>query len=190
MSAAPMVKIQEASASEICSRFAMDPAALPLLQTDMTPRELIEELARNKRYVAGIDFLAHALPAREAIWWGCLCFQHACGENMSDPERSACRAAVQWVLQPSEENRAAAKAPAEIATPGTPGGALASAANQTGGNIAPPGAPYMAPAPYAAAKAVAIAVKLASTKSDPARIGETQRIFCDLGIGVAEGRYI
>lgn len=176
--------------AEICSRFSLDPAAQALLKDGMGARDFAEALARKKLNVAGIDFIAHALPAREAIWWGCLCFQHVCGETMSDPERAACRAAVQWILQPTEENRAAAKIPGDIAGAGTPAGALATAANQTGGNIAPPGAPPMAPGPFAPAKAVAIAVKIASTKSDPARIVETQRAFFELGVGVAEGRYI
>jgi hypothetical protein len=54
------------------------------------------------------------------------------------------------------------------------------AANQTGGTMAAPNAP---------AKAVATAVKMASTNADPIKIGETQRSFVELGIGVAEGRF-
>jgi hypothetical protein len=36
----------------------------------------------------GIDFIAHALPAREAVWWGCLCLQHACGSNLSPADKA------------------------------------------------------------------------------------------------------
>ena len=185
-----MPKVQAATAAEICSRFNLDPGAKALLRDGMGLREFAEALYRNKLHVAGIDFMAHALGAREAIWWGCLCFQHIAGEAMTDVEKNACRAAVQWILQPLEENRAAARIPAETAGPATVAGALASAAFQTGGNIAPPGVPAMAPGPFAPAKSVAIAVKVACTKGDPARIVETQRSFFELGVGVAEGRYI
>lgn len=190
MTNASMAKVQAATAAEVCSHFSLEPAAKALLRDGIGPREFAEALARNKHNVAGIDFIAHALPAREAIWWGCLCLQHACGNALSDLERTACSAAVRWVLQPTDENRASARVPADAAGPGTPAGALAAAANQTGGNVAPAGAPPMAPAPFAPAKAVAIAVKLASTEGDPARMIETQRAFFELGVGVAEGRYI
>jgi hypothetical protein len=75
-------------------------------------------------------------PAREAIWWGCMCLQHACGDSLSLTEKAACRAAVQWVLQPTEENRAAAKAPADKAGPTNPAGALAAAAKPNRGQPA------------------------------------------------------
>lgn len=186
----PLVRVTGATAGEICARFDLKKEAQPLLRDGMGPREFVEALVANKQYVAGIDFVAHALPAREAVWWGCLCLQHACGGSLSAEERAACQAAVHWVLTPSEENRAAAKAPAEKMGPGSPAGQLAMAANQTGGNLASPKAPPMPPAVFAPAKAVAGAVKLASTKCDPVRIVETQRSFVELGIGVAEGRFV
>jgi hypothetical protein len=185
----PLVKIHAATAAEICARFDLQDEARPLLDDGMEPRVFVEALVAHKQYVSGIDFIAHGLPAREGIWWGCLCMQHACGNNLSPPERAAGIAAVRWVLQPSEENRAAARAPADASGPASPAGALAAAANQTGGNVAPPKAPPMPPGPFAPAKAVAMAVKLATLKGDPAAIVETQRLFLELGIGVAEGRF-
>jgi hypothetical protein len=190
MSYGPLVKIKAMTAAEICATFELNRQARQLLRDSMPPHEFLEALMSHKQYVAGIDFMAHALPAREAIWWGCLCMQHACGDNLSAPERAASRATAQWVLQPTEENRAAAKAPAEAAGPASPAGALASATNLTVGNAAPPKASPTAPAPFASAKSVATAVKLASVKGDPAGIVDRQRSYFELGIGVAEGRYM
>ena len=190
MSAAPLVKIAATTAAEICSRFEMRKEPLQLLREGMPPREFVEALLANKHYVAGIDFMAHALPPREGIWWGCLCVQHAFGDALSPADRAACIAAVQWVLRPGEEARAAAGAPAQAAGPESAAGSLAAAAFQTGGSIAPPKAPPMAPAPFAASKAIANAVKLASIKSPPVKIADTQRAFIELAIGIAEGRYI
>lgn len=184
-----LVKIRAATAAEVSAHFDLNKDARQLLRDGMAPREFVEALMANNQYLAGIDFVAHALPAREAIWWGCLCVQHACGDALSAPDWAARRAAVQWVLRPTEENRAAAKAPAEVAGLGSPAGALAAAANQTGGNMAPPKAPPMAPAPWAPAKAVAMAVKLAATKGNPVRIIDRQRSYFELGVAVAEGRY-
>ncbi len=190
MSYGPLLKIKAMTAAEVCASFELNREARQLLRDSMPPHEFLEALMSHKQYVAGIDFIAHALPARDAIWWGCLCLQDACGNNLSELERAASKATVQWVLQPTDENRAAAKVPAEAAGPATPAGALAAAANLTGGNLAPPKATPTAPAPFASAKSVATAVKLASVKGDPVRIVDRQRSYFELGIGVAEGRYM
>jgi hypothetical protein len=190
MSPPPLVKVTAGSPLEVCARVDLPKEAKALLRDGMGVREFVDALLASKQYVAGIDFMAHALPPREGIWWGCLCLQHAVGSGLSPVERAACIAAVQWVLRPGEETRAAARPPAEAAGPANPAGSLAAAAFQTGGNVAPPNAPPMAPPPFAYAKAVATAVKLASIKAPPVKLLETQRAYVELGIGLAEGRYI
>ena len=184
-----LVKVKAATAGEICARFDLKPESRPLLREGMGPKEFVEALVANKQYLAAAEFIAHALPAREAVWWGCLCLQHASGENLSPEDKAACKAAVQWVVKPTEENRAAAQAPSQGAGLGTPAGQLAMAANQMDESVAPPGAPSISPAPSAAAKSVALAVKMASSKAEPVKIVETQRLYVELGIGVAEGRF-
>src|SRR5579864_2694697 len=104
----------------------------------MDPAQFVNALIENKKYIDAIDFMAHALPVREGIWWGCLCMQHAVGDRLSPPERVAAAAVVRWVMQPTEETRTAARAPAEAADPLSPAGALAMAAYQAGGSA--PGA--------------------------------------------------
>ncbi len=183
----PLVRVTASTAAEVCARFSVKKEAVALLRNGMAPGDFVEALIANKQYVNGIDFMAHALPAREAVWWGCLCLQHACGENLSPTDRAACRAAVQWVMQPTERNRAATLAPAQAAGPASPAAGLAMAVFQTGGNIAPPNAPPTAPPPFAPAKAVAGAVKIACTKADPVKIVETQRLFLELAVRMAEG---
>jgi len=180
-------KINVSTASEICARFELKQEAQPLLRDEIAPREFVEALAANRQYLAGIDFMAHGLPPREAIWWGCLCLQHASGDNLSELDKAACRAAVKWVLEPFEENRLAAKEPAEKAGQGCPAGALAAASHQTEDQLSlsdPGRKPSFAPA-----RLVTGAIKLASTKADPSRIVDTHRLFLELGVGVADGRF-
>ena len=186
---APLIKIKAATAAEVCAAFTLDDEAVPLLKNGMAPRDFLEAVLAGKQYVAAIDFLAHALAPRDSIWWGCLCLQHALGGTLSDADKAACKAAVRWILTPTEENRAAAGAPAEAAGPATPSGGLASAAFQTGGSIAPPKYPTIPPSPFAPAKAVSISVKLSSTKAERARISETQKLYVEMGVAVAEGRF-
>jgi hypothetical protein len=185
-----IVNLTTTTAAEICKRFDLKQEARPLLRDGMGPREFLEALVANRQSIAGIDFMAHALPAREAVWWGCLCLQHACGNSLSLADKEACKAAVIWVLEPTEENRAATKVRCEAAGRGGAAGELAAAANQTGGNLAPAMAPPMPPGPFVPAKAVAGAVKLAAIKVDPVKIVDTYRLFVELGIGVAEGRFV
>jgi hypothetical protein len=187
MGALPLVNV--GTAQEVSMRLYLDKKALQLLKPTMTPRQYIEALLEDKQYLAGIDFVAHALPTRESIWWGCLCLQHVCGDTLPGPDKSALRAAVHWVLQPSDAQRVAAKRPADALGLSSPAGALATAASQTGGSLAPPGVPVVPPSPWAPARAVAIAVKVASTKSDPREITRTQRSLIELGVAVAEGRF-
>ncbi|HEY0791989.1 MAG TPA: hypothetical protein VGD78_13070 [Chthoniobacterales bacterium] len=181
MSQEPLVKVKAESAAEVCAHFDLTRESRALLREAMPPRELIGAFLKNKHYLAAIDFMAHALPAREAIWWGCLCLQHACGDRLSQSEKAAGKAAVQWIFEPTEEKRVAAKTPAELAGPVSPAGALASAAHQA--EDGPSGAAF------ASAKAVAGAVKLASSKVDAIKIVDTQRLFVELGIEVAKGRF-
>lgn len=92
-------------------------------------------------------------------------------------------------MQPTEQNRAAAKAPAETAKAPSPAGALAMATSLTGGSMAPPNLPPAPPPPFAWAVYVATAIKFATIKVESAKMTETQRLFVELGIGLAEGRY-
>jgi hypothetical protein len=178
-----------ATASEVCARFYLDKAVLALLRPAMSPREFVDVLVDKKKYLAAIDFIAHALPAREAIWWGCLCFQRTCGGKLEPWERRGLRLTVLWVQQPDEFNRASTKQPADVLGPASAAGNLAAAANQTGGSVGPPEGPPIPPSPFAPARAVAIAVKVASTKCDPPEIQGTQRSLIELGMAIAEGRF-
>jgi hypothetical protein len=190
MSKATFINLNGATAAQICAHFDLDQEARSLLRDRMAPQSFVEALLANKQYIAGIDFMAHALRTREAIWWGCLCLQHACGSDLSAIDKAACKAAVQWVLEPNEGHRTAVSAPGQAAGHASAAGVLAQAVIQTRSNVAAPEAEPMPSEMFAPAKAVAHAIKLASVKSDPAKIADTQRRFADLGLGVAEGRFL
>jgi hypothetical protein len=185
-----LTKVKATKAAEVCQHFDLKEEARPLLRHGLSPREFVDALLANRQYQAAIHFMAHALPAREAVWWGCLCLEHVRRDKWVDDEKAAAKAAVQWVLDPSEENRQAAKAPGDAAGPGTPAGSLALAASWTGGSLAAANLPPVPPGPFLPAKGVAGAVALAAVKGDPLKIADTQRLFVELGITVAEGRVV
>jgi hypothetical protein len=194
---APLTKVKATSAAKVCKNFALKEEARPLLSESQTPADFLETLLANKRYAAAIDFLAHALPPREAIWWGCLCLQQVSGSRLPPVEAAAFKAAVQWVLEPTEEHRRTAQPPGEAAGLGTCAGGLAMATTWTGGSLAPPNPdpqappiPPVPPGPFIPAQVIAGAILLAAVKGEPTRIADTQRLFLELGIGVAEGRFV
>jgi hypothetical protein len=183
----PLIKIKAVLADEVCAHFDLAKESRALLREDMRPREFVEALLKNKQYEGGIDFLAYALPVREAIWWGWLCLQHVGGNGLSGAERAASTATVYWVFRPTENNRAAVKSPAQTAGPATPAGALALAVTQARETAVMCSRPNKTLGLGAPAKTVANAIKLAS-KHNQAAIGDAQRSFVELGIGVAEAR--
>ena len=151
----------------------------------MPPREFLNALLDAGQYLIALEFLAGALFMRESIWWGALCLQHASGERLEPAEKAAAIAAVRFVLHPMPQNCAAARMPAQAAGPTTIAGALALAASQSCTNTSPSSAGQLTPA-----KAIANAVKLASVKANPAKLSDTRRLYVELGIGVAEGRFV
>lgn len=177
----PMIAVQPLSAADFCARYNATAEARALLREGMTPAQFLAALMARRQYVNAIEFLALALSTRAAVWWGCLCLQHACGTMLSPRDWAALQAATVWAVWPTEAYRAAAEAPARTAGVASAAGALATAASAAG---------VSGPVPLTPAKAVANAVKFATLKGDPARIADTQRLYVELGIGVAQGRYI
>src|SRR5262245_44527332 len=90
-----------ASAAEVCSRYAAAGEAPP--PGGSAARDYFERLCREERYDTAIVFLAHALPARAAVWWGCVCLWDVARLSPRPPVEAALGAAVRWVLEPTEE---------------------------------------------------------------------------------------
>lgn len=186
----PLKKVKATLASEVCARFELRDEARPLLTPEATPRGFLETLELRGQYASALTFLAHALPSREAIWWGCLCLRQAAGELLPEKEAPAMKAVAEWVLEPTEDRRGAAAAIAEQQGVGTPAASLATAVAWTGGSLGPsdPKVPRVPPGPWLPAKAVSGAVLLASARAAPVSIAGLLQGFVQLGLDVAEGR--
>lgn len=186
----PLKNVKATKAAEVCEHFELDKKARPLLEPDASPRAFLDALQSDRQYQCAVCFLAHALPHREAVWWGSLCLQKASGAGLAEGEAAALRASVAWVLEPTEENRQAAEQAAPAAGKGTPAELLAVGVGWTGGSLAPPlpKVPPVPPGPYLPAKGIYGAVLLAATNAAPLPVQEALRLFVELGVGVAEGR--
>src|SRR5277367_4061671 len=119
--------------------------AMALLKPDYHPREYVRLLADNKLFPDAVRFLAHALPKREAVWWGWVSARRSSGASPPPLIKAALAATETWIAQPTEENRRAAHEAGKAADFGTPAGCAALAAFFSGGSLAPAHAPAVPP---------------------------------------------
>jgi hypothetical protein len=180
------------TAEQICAQAKLDDAAQSLLAPSMTPAQFVAKLGERQMHAEGITVMAHALPMRQAIWWGALCVWRSTDSQLSrlkPAEVGALRAAVAWALQPSEENRRAAQKAAETAQPSTPAGCLAMAAFFSAGSMTEQALPMVPVPPFATAQAVAVAILLAATRNGGRKANGYRQRFLELGTLIANGRF-
>jgi hypothetical protein len=131
---------------------------------------------------------AFALPAREAVWWACMCARHT-ASSAEHPVREAavCAAAEEWVRRPTDAQRRAAMALAQEAGFNTPESWAATAAFWSGDSMAPPEAPKVPPGPHLVGLAAAGAVALAALRGKATLRDERLRRFLASARDVASG---
>jgi hypothetical protein len=164
----------------------LSPEAQALLRPQQHPRAYVDALLEAEQAADAIRFLAHALPKREGVWWAWVCARRSAGEEPPPEQRLALDATERWLKQPAEENRRPLLEIAEQADVGSPAGCAALAAFFSGGSIAPPTAPEVAPPPLASARAIAGSVILAGVIKEPEKAPEKYQSFLAQGLGVVD----
>lgn len=148
-----MKKVTARTAQAISRHFELLDESQPLLEAEHTPAEFLQILIDNGHYHDAATFLAHAIPAHEAVWWACRCTRDHL-DSSDEPYRQAHTAAEAWVRKPSEDTQRQAGKEAEAGHYNTPASWAAAAAFWSGDNVAPRDKPAMAPPAYQHAKAV------------------------------------
>jgi hypothetical protein len=180
--------IAASTAAEVCERVKLGDAARGMLHDGMSPRQYLGLLIERGMHTDAIRFLAHALPKREAIWWGCLCAEQVLAQNPSSAVGSALGLARAWVIDPTDNHRRAALPAAEAAEFGSPAGCLALAVYFSGGSLGPPQFQAVPPGEHLSAHMVTCALTLAAVISEPEKAPEKYATFLDLGLEIADGR--
>jgi hypothetical protein len=158
--------------------------AMALVRPEMHPLDFVALLMEKALYPDAVRFIAHALPKREAVWWGWVCARRAAGDNPQPKIKASLEATEKWIAQPSEDNRRSAMAAAQKAELGTAAGCAGLAAFFSGGSLAPPEAPVVPPGEFLSAKAVSGAVIFAAVAKEPERAPEKFKIFVAQGVEV------
>jgi hypothetical protein len=159
--------------------------AMALLRPEMHPLDFVALLMENALYPDAVRFIAHALPKREAVWWGWVCARRAAGDSPQPKIKASLEATEKWIAQPSEDNRRSAMAAAQKAELGTAAGCAGLAAFFSGGSLAPPEAPVVPPGEFLSAKAVSGAVIFAAVAKEPERAPEKFKSFVAQGVEVS-----
>ena len=157
-------------------RFATPPTAA------RAPLDFARDLMGMPPPSAALAFLAHLLPRREAIWWGCQCVSailSAPGEGLQLVQR--------WVRDPDETLRREALTYSQAGDMKSPDVWLARAVGYSGGSVLAPDQPAMQPARDACAQAVNAAIVLAATSVEPALIMPWIRACAEAGVSFAAG---
>ena len=169
---------------EISTVAELGEEAMALVRPEMHPLDFVALLMEKALYPDAVRFIAHALPKREAVWWGWVCARRASGDNPQPKIKASLEATEKWIAQPSEDNRRSAMAAAQKAELGTAAGCAGLAAFFSGGSLAPPEAPVVPPGEFLSAKAVSGAVIFAAVAKEPERAPEKFKTFVAQGVEV------
>jgi len=172
-------------ADQVCRDFSLSADGRKLLRPGQPPASFFGLLFANELYPDAVQFMAHLMPKREAVWWGCLCAWNGARPEPPPELGDALEAAVRWVREPSEENRRAAQGPGEKLGPAALAGAVALAAFWSGGSMSGPDLPAVPPPPTLTHSAIAGAVLAAAAQGDPAQMRQRYRQFLHLAVDVA-----
>lgn len=158
-----------------------------ILATARQPEDFLQQLMTEGLDADVTRVIAHFLPVRLAVWWGCLCASHGIGATLNPSEDDALRRAAHWSANPSEGNRQQASVMAEAIGLETAAGCCAAAAAAAG--FAEKDAVFQADDVKAAAGLVGAAVQLAVVGSRSGELPISFRQFAYVGLDVAAGRF-
>lgn len=183
-----MSTMERPTPATILGHMSPSAKAKALVEPGMGAMEVFSLFVRRELFLDAIAYMARMLPKREAVWWGCLCVEHAGDGKLPPEQEAALGAAVRWVLDPSEENRRAAGELGKLAEGSTAAGSLALSVFYSGGSLSPAGQPVVPPHPDLTAKGVTGAIKIAATSNPMANPAVCHRQFLALALEVAEGK--
>ena len=153
--------------------------------------DALEALARLEQaghLIEATRLVAHAMPAREAVWWACACSRHTALSGANPTAETTLRdAAEEWVRRPTDEHRRAAMKQAEAAGFASPEAWAVVAAFWSGDSMAPPEAPKVPPQPHFTGLAVAGAVALAAARGPATRREARLQRFLAAAKDIASG---
>lgn len=158
-----------ARAADLCKYVSVSDDAKAALTPEMPPAEFLAVL--NERNLIGdsLNFLAHLLPKRQAVFWAMSCARQS-GRTLEPVSEAALKAAEKWIADPSESNRQACLTASNDVDASTSASLTALAAHYCTTTLPGTDPRVNSKAYFMTAKLVGGAVALAATEGDPKQI--------------------
>ena len=159
--------------------------ALPAIEEDIRARPANETaldflglLRASATPEEAITYSAYLLPRRQAVWWGHQCVKRL-AHLLTDQDLAMLDLARDWVVESDEPQRWRALTQALAARNKTPGVWICLAAGWSGGSLAPPEAPRVAPMPFLTPRALNTGIQAALAKVETANRAKVLDGFVD-----------
>ncbi len=175
----PLIKIANQSPAALLDRFEPSDEARALLANGMSAEQFLKALVASERHADAAQFLAHALPKREAVWWACVVVNAAGRGALTPQAQKALHFAGLWVRDPSALHREQARQAAMEAGVETAAGMTALAAYLSTSATPSPGTGTGAMA--------GSAVVMAAVTPDPLAAAGKYATFLAQGMNIAAG---
>ncbi|MBU2898833.1 DUF6931 family protein [Vibrio hepatarius] len=148
-------KIPYQSSTQIMPRFQASDDAKEIIGEDLPIDQVIIHLQKAELNYDLVQFLAHALPVRESIWWA-LCCLSSRNDVWNDVQKMSLNTSKHWALAPSEELRRKSELLANrLELNCGPSWASQAVFWNGSGSIVAPDLPVVLPDPFLYSKAVA-----------------------------------
>lgn len=92
-------------ALELSRQAQLKVPATDLLKDSQSAGHFAELLVSHQLWMAAINYMAHAIPPREGIWWAWYSIRKVAAPDMPPDQVDALKLAETWIAQPTEENR-------------------------------------------------------------------------------------
>ncbi|SON52130.1 DUF6931 family protein [Vibrio tapetis] len=180
-------KIPYPLGQQVLQRFTPSEEALALILDEQPTDVSIEQLIEHRLHNDLMQFIAHALPVREAIWWAARTLDQR--QDIWSPMQIQCiDTAKQWVQSPSEALRRKSELFAQRLDLNCGPSWLAQAVFWNGaGSIVTPDLPVVLPDPFLYAKAVAGSINHAAALPSWDKSEQYYQTATQLGLEIAKG---
>lgn len=182
-----LIKVTAARAADVCTQYELAPEAADRLDDDVTAADYLSRLMEGGQFGDAAQFLSHALPKREAVWWACLCLRATLPEPVDAAEADVLKAVETWVYKPVDENRRAAFELAQAMDFKLPSAFAALAAFFGAGSLGPPDQPEIPPEEALTGSVAYSAIHLAAIRDKPELAEQRYQTFLDRGMDIARG---
>jgi hypothetical protein len=184
-------KLRTLSLDELCQHFEWSRSVSSFVTPRATFGTVLQSLLNHECWFDAASLLSHAMPQREAIWWGArVCDDYLSQNKMDDASRKeeeqVLAAARLWVTEPEDDNRMATHAAAAGIPNRVPSHWVGMAVFWAAGNITPDAGVVTPPPPYLYARGVSAAIDLAASLTIPER-EKMYQIALGRGLDIASG---